>query len=456
MTRGGLALQPSPAGKPLVHGNGDQVRDLALWVPAQPGGSEYGPLQLNVLDGRTGTPLWPEPVVKVHHPDRLIWPEPAVADLDGDGSPEVLATRHGGYEERLGGYRCELLAVDARDGSIRWTWNWRAGFPQLWPPVMLARGHAGPPWVCLVVQTNDGFTLLALDANGREQVRRPLKLPGRQFESGRFVWRASDVDGDGREELLFLDDGQLCAAGGDALDVRWRWPLPDEAVRLVDLRATTPGLPVTLTVWSGQEVFGLDGAAGQPIWRCSVTDAPRSRSSDLPEVRWLAAPGPGLARVQLVPSTRTAYSASSAVRQAWPAAANGHYLAPRPTPGTYAALPAIAVPTRRLPWAQSDTVLIFAGGVTLLVVAIPAALVGWAMRRRSWLLGLLPLCYAGLSLLLPWRAMLPAVVLLGYAVWLGVSARRSRRWEVFAVAVVDAGLAVAIGLGSAAPRRHAG
>jgi serine/threonine protein kinase/outer membrane protein assembly factor BamB len=451
ITRGGLAPTPSPSGRPLADFNGDQLLDLALWVPTKPGESEWGPLQLNVLDGRSGQRLWPTSSVTVHHPERLVWPEPAVADLDGDGVPEVLATRHGGYDGRSGQYQCELLAVDGRDGKVRWKWTWQTGFPQLWPPLVLPRSPVGPAWVCVVVQTNNFSTLVALDANGYERLRRTLRLSWQQFDSGRFIWRAAAVDGDGREELLFLDNGELCVASSDTLTVRWRWALPHDTARVVDVRAGTPGAPPVLTVWAGQEVFGLDGASGEPLWRCRVSGSPQSGSSEAPVVRRFATPAPELARVQLVPSSRASGSASSAVRQAWPVNESGQYRTPRPAPHAFPPLPEVVVPQRRLPWAQSDTALIFAGGVALLLAGLPAALVGWAIRRRSWLLGLLPLCYAGIGLLLPWRALIPAVIMVGYAMWLGIAAGRSRRWWVLAVAGVYAGLALAVGLGSVAP-----
>lgn len=450
LTRGGFALDPSPGGKPLADFNGDQVLDVALWSPVRPAESEQGPLQLNILDGLTGRPLWPAPAVTASHPGRLVWPEPVVADLDGDGVPEVLATRHGGYEAQHGAYRGELMAVDGRDGQVRWTWTWQAGFPKLWPPVVLKSGDGGLPRVCLVVQTNDVANVVALDANGQERARRQLRLPGTQFESGRFVWRAGDVDGDGRDELLFLDDGNLCAAGDDALEVRWRWALPSEAVRLVDVRATAPGNAPTLTVWSGREVFGIDGASGVARWRSSVSEQPRGGGSDASQVRRLGAPTSDSPRVQLVPSFRSSYSASSAVRQAWPVAEFGQYRAPEPAPGTFRPLAEVTMPKRPLPWAQDDNALILAGGMTLVAMGIPAMLVGWAVRRRSWLLGLLPLCYAGLSLLLPWRAMIPGVIMLGYAGWLAIWAGRTRRWGALAAALPYAGLAVAVWLGSTA------
>lgn len=450
--RGSFGLSPSPAGLPLADFNSDGVRDVALWSPFDTNAGEQGPLQLNAFDGRTGKPLWTAPEVDVSQPGRLIWPEPAVADLDGDGVAEVIVTRHSGYDQRRGLYRCELVVADGRDGHVRWTWNWQAGFPQMWPPVVLkAKGR--PHSVCLVVQTNSISTLVALDINGREQTRRTLSLPGGQFESGRFVWRATDVNSDEQDDLLLVDAGQLCALGGDKLGVLWRWQLPDDAVRLADVRASAPGQPATLTVWAGRDVYGVDGASGQSLWRCNVAATPRSGNPDAPEVRRLEAGiASSLPRVQHLAAIRSVNNRPSVVRQCWPVGAAGKYLAPALQPQAYKPLADVTPPKRRLPWAQTaQTSLVFSGAITLLVAGIPLALVWWAIRRRSWLLGLWPLCYAGLSLLLPWRAAIPALIVLGYAGWLGVSAGRSRRLPLIPVALVYAVLALAVLMGSLVP-----
>ncbi|MCL4180930.1 MAG: DMT family transporter [Verrucomicrobia bacterium] len=451
MTRGGFGLRPSPAGRPLADFNGDRVRDFALWVPEREDDSDHGPLRLNVLDGHTGQPLWTTSTVSVHHPDRLIWPEPAVADLNGDGVPEVLVTRHGGYNQQTLGYHNEIIAVDGRDGRPRWTWGWQAGFSQMWPPVVFRPAATGSPTICLMVVTNDAPTLVVLDANGREKLRRKLNLPGQQVDYGRHVWRAADVDGDGREELVYLDDGHLCVGGGEALELRWRRALPDEATRLADVRAAAPGMRATLTVWTGLDALGLDGATGQPLWRVRMGTEPHHGSWENSEVVRLNASGTDLPRFQHRLWGDAGYRATSVVEQSWPVSPGGQYVPPKATPRAYPAVPPIGLPQRRLPWAQSDVVIVLSGAIALLLVGIPALLGGWAIRRRSWWLGLLPLSYAGMSLLLPWGAVLPGAIVLGYAVWLVIRASRRRQWPVAGAGLVQAVLAVAMVLGSVRP-----
>jgi tRNA A-37 threonylcarbamoyl transferase component Bud32 len=452
VTRGSHAAKPSPAGLPLGDFDQDQVLDLAVWMPASPGNSTSGPQRLNAVSGRTGQPLWSAPAVAVSHPDRLIWPGATVADLDNDGNPQVLVTRHGGFEPRTGQYPCEVVAVDGREGTVRWTWAWQGGFPDMWPPVVLRSPGAGQPLVCLAIQTNGISTLVALESGGRERVRRRLNTASLQLGFGAFVWRAADVNGDGRDELLYLDDGKLCAAGGDALEVRWQWPLPNNAVQVVDVRATAPGLPPTVTVWSGPEIHGIDGASGTPLWRCGVTGQPHQGGSETPAVRLLTAPPPALPRLQYLSSTRRASGAASVARQAWPVEATGRYLAPKPAPRSYLPIKEFRAPKRLLPWAQdNDAAVVFSGALTMLTAGIPVVLVLWAVRRQAWLAGLLPVGYAGLSLLLPWRALVPAVAVLGYTVWLGVRARRSGQRLVLLAALAYAVLAAIVLLGSLTP-----
>jgi len=447
--RGSFGLQPSPAGKPLADFNGDRVLDLALWVPADASSSEYGPLQVNPLHGRTGKPLWPNSAVVVSHPDRRVWPELAVADLDRDGMAEVLVTRHGGYHPRKNHYECELLALDGGDGSVRWRWTWQAGFPEIWPPIPVAGGRAGHALVCVVIQTNGIYTLVALDAYGKERVRRGLDLPGRQVSFGRFVWRAADVNADGVEELLYLDDGKLCAAGGEALDVQWRWVLPDEATLLVEVRAMASGLPPSVVVWSGKDTYGIDGASGQPQWRTRVAYEPLIGSSEMPEVRRLEASSGVLPRVQHVVASRYANQWASVVRQTWPTDAAGKYLAPKATAQSFSPVKEVVVPRRLLPWAEDDDMAwVFSGVWALLGLGLPGVLVWWAVGRGNRLAGLLALVYAGLSWLLPIHATIPALVAMGYGLWMSLEDGRKRHWASFAVSVVCTTLAGAILLAS--------
>lgn len=449
MTRGGFGLRPSPAGRPLADFNGDRVRDFALWVPERDDDSDHGPLQLSVLDGNTGQRLWTNSsAVTVHHPDRLIWPEPAVADLNGDGVPEVLVNRHGGFNQQTLSYHCELVTVDGRDGRPRWTWGWQGGYPLMWPPVILRPVASGPPTICLIVATNDVPTLVALDAYGREKLRRRLNLPGPQFEYGRHVWRAADVDGDGREELVYLDDGHLCVAGGEELELRWRHSLSNEAARLTEVHASAPGMRATLTVWTGLDAFGLDGATGQPLWRARPGTESHPGTWEDSQIVRLRAPGTDLPRLQHLLPVDTGYRVKSVVAQSWPVAPGGQYVPPKATPRAYPPVPAMDLPQRRLPWAQRDVAVVLSGSVAMLLVGLPALLVAWAVRRRSWVLGLLPLGWAGISLLLPWRAVLPGTILLGYALWLVIWASRDRRWSVAGVGVVQTALAAGILLGS--------
>ena len=68
-----------------------------------------------------------------------------------------------------------------------------------------------------------------------------------------------DLDGDGRDELLFHDGGRLRACRGD-LKEQWSRPTR-ETIREV-IPAST-GRPATVVL---NPSLGLDGATGRPIW----------------------------------------------------------------------------------------------------------------------------------------------------------------------------------------------
>ena len=68
-----------------------------------------------------------------------------------------------------------------------------------------------------------------------------------------------DLDGDGRDELLFHAGGSLRASRGD-LEEQWSWPTR-ETIR--EIIPASPGRPATVVL---NPLLGLDGATGRPIW----------------------------------------------------------------------------------------------------------------------------------------------------------------------------------------------
>ena len=93
---------------------------------------------------------------------------------------------------------------------------------------------------------------MILDAEGHER-------NGRDLESGSVHTLLNvDLDGDGRDELLFHDGGRLRACSGD-LKERWSWPTR-ESIR--DVVPASTRRPATVVL---NPSLGL-GATGRPIW----------------------------------------------------------------------------------------------------------------------------------------------------------------------------------------------
>jgi hypothetical protein len=75
------------------------------------GACDTGHAYLRVLDGKTGQEKWPEAIEAYSDAGRVaLCRTPAIADIDGDGKPDIVAPRFGGG----------LIAFRA-DGSILWT-----------------------------------------------------------------------------------------------------------------------------------------------------------------------------------------------------------------------------------------------------------------------------------------------------------------------------------------------
>lgn len=223
---------------------------------------------VNVLDGRTGRLVWTAEV------PGCVQSEPALADLNADGTLDVLVNNWMGDDR--------LRALDGRDGRELWhfeTGDWvyhgvsvldadaagngqppptttraAGSAPRFHPNVVLAdrKGHVwmldgasgGVRWTAELSHEMEGMvfaptTLLHL-GGGRQAVAvfgmhaHLLDASGRvlwerRFESPYSIARgaaACDVDGDGREELIFAKDLVLhvvnAADGTDlaAIDIR--------------------------------------------------------------------------------------------------------------------------------------------------------------------------------------------------------------------------------------------
>jgi hypothetical protein len=310
-------------------------------------------------------------------------------DVDGDGIAEVVAIRD--EKDPKGPYRAELLVLDGRNGQPKWTWSWEMqASDDRAPPLLVDFDGNGRRTVCLLVHEKDHHQIVVFGPGGQVRERIPLKgspWGGAAGYNHLPWWNGCDVDGDGKEELLFTSDGQLWASRGSAERPLWKWTLPKpESVdyygrpdlAICEIRPGNNSRPATLVArvrW--RTVYGLSGLTGLPLWHCEVEPGPISvlwagDSADPPRI-W------------------TEGKWATVCRQAWPSGPDGQYTQLTPAAMNYEVQPPEEV--RPLPWwgyrAEDLLVAPAIGALCLVLVVIPGLLVCWAARRDSCVLGLL-------------------------------------------------------------------
>ncbi len=210
-------------------------------------GSENGRLRL--VSGRDGSLLWEVDGISVHP-----YTTPAIADLDGDGTPEIIA--HGGN----GDFR--ILAFQA-DGSLLWVGRDGAGEAVRQP------GFEGGA-IAVADLDGDGFPEVVANALVFDHLGRLLWRQGNEGREGSNanyragLGLAADIDMDGRGEVVtgkhtWEDDGTPKWTARDAGDTE----LPDgyPAVAQFD---DDPQPEVVLV--AGGNVYLLDGLDGRVQW----------------------------------------------------------------------------------------------------------------------------------------------------------------------------------------------
>ncbi len=148
-----------------------------------------------------------------------------VGDVDGDKRPDVVVLEAQGNDSTK---QLAVRVIDGSDGSSRWTWKGglAQNVPDDWQAMTLANlDGTGTQSVCVcyfIAQAIGGVRkIVILDQHGKERV-------GREQRSFRDAPRAVDLDGDGRDELVFMEgyggDEQLRVWDRDLKDL-WSWPV---------------------------------------------------------------------------------------------------------------------------------------------------------------------------------------------------------------------------------------
>jgi outer membrane protein assembly factor BamB len=330
--------------------------------------------ELRALNGSDGRVRWRRRLSKLEQntiqdeQKPVLW----VGDLGGEGRPTVVVVEPLPANEREPGH-LQISALNGRDGGVCWTARLdgdRATKPNFLKGSILRANLEGAghvlcldmDWTCFKASQ-----LLILDAQGKVLERREVK-PG--------SFRAHDLTGSGRDELLWITDGKVVVGAGGGKRARWEWPLPAGDGTLVDIRAGGEGRAPVVVVESGGPAFGLDGATGRPLWSCPTGDLfPADAGADRPRC------------VLSSPGVTSCYDATP-IGPAGDVAPKPSLVSPDPDPRL----------ARTLPWYGWKGVpfVLISGAMAFAVLVVPAVLLYLAWRRRSWKLGLALAVYLGL------------------------------------------------------------
>jgi outer membrane protein assembly factor BamB len=370
---------------------------LLLWVPVGWRPDRSFGFDLRAYGSQTGSLLWSRPLIVDDRAKGLGWtgrlPPPCVGDLYGDGKLAVVFLERG-----------RLVARRVEDGRELWAYpvqhDYALAAAVAPPPVLADFDGKGTRSVCftrLVRSAHPGpaWEIIVLDGTGKECSRRR--------SMGTFLGqtlRTHDLAGDGREELLFEQDGRVWATRGDLRPGQevWSWQPPGDRSDAVELhvKAVEPvagGRPATVVVWvpSRQALYGVGGKDGRTLWRAPAADTIPVFPADPEALPYAVCSRPGLDTV---------------CSRILPVDTEGRYRLPAGEKRTYEAPPDDPRFLRPLPWWRITDlqvglpvlVLVALLGVTLALglLVLPAFLVRMALRRRSPRLCLIPAGYLAL------------------------------------------------------------
>jgi hypothetical protein len=231
--------------------DGDGGLDALLVLPPieSAGRPDYTMVAVSLRDGKQ---LWSQPIrfyfayVGQFH----------VGDLDGNRRPDVVVVEQ--LSEASEGDLLQLRAFDGRDGKLHWTWNSTA----------LSLNNR-PPSIVLAQLDPSGAVNVYVDYNASKNVRQIVVLDGSGKERARRVisgdpsiLKASDLNGDGSDELLVWYGNRLRAWGPNLKEIWSSRSDGSAAIERILLASHRRPAAVILN----PPFHALDGATGQSRW----------------------------------------------------------------------------------------------------------------------------------------------------------------------------------------------
>jgi outer membrane protein assembly factor BamB len=339
--------------------DGDGGRELVLLRKSK---AAAGPstAELRAISLVTGQTSWSHAL----NPDTVQHAVFAIGDLDSDGDVEVVVKEHHPQHPAT---TIVVSALDGRTGKPLWSWRGDAGSNASDPRSGLFLADLegkGAFSVCVSSGIGDAtWRIVVLDCTGKPRVSHDLKATAQP------LLKCTDLDGDGRDDLLLQDADWLRAWRGDLNEI---WSARNHKP-LRELLPASKGRAATVVL---DPSLGLDGATGRPIWSLgSATSLIKSSGT--------VDPPRGLEHV-----------AGATIERAAAAAADDGAPLASGQPAKPATLGDDPRWERALPWAgpvepYANPLVQLAMGATIVNVCIPLAILWLATRRRFWSLRLL-------------------------------------------------------------------
>jgi outer membrane protein assembly factor BamB/murein DD-endopeptidase MepM/ murein hydrolase activator NlpD len=205
------------------------------------------------LSGEDGSVLWK---YKTGH---CVSSAPAIADIDNDGKPEVVVTAY---------YDRNVYALNGEDGSVLWiypTWDWIL---------------SSSPTIADVNNDGDLEVIVGCGINAGARVGVVYALNG---ENGSVLWEyepeiynaiswgfsatVADIDNDGKQEVVFgTTRGKIYALNGEDGSVSWTHETGGTVRSVAVADIDNDGTPEVVMGSTDNHVYALNGEDGTNLW----------------------------------------------------------------------------------------------------------------------------------------------------------------------------------------------